>query len=318
MSRRKANKVKEIYYYDRQKKEMCRENVLGDAFIKWAYYTLSGRMLQPFLYNCSFLSRLLGWYFDSGLSRKRIVSTIKDLEIDTSEFLLKEGETDIVGQYTNFNDFFYRRLKDGVRPFDKDENEVCCPADGRILVYPEGGKDSRFPVKGAELRLAELFGKEMPEFEKCSVAVVRLCPADYHRYHFPCSGTIVDQGKIKGQYHSVNPTALNEVSDVFILNKREYAIIDNPVVGKVGYVDVGAFGVAGIVQTWENPSVKKMDEKGYFKFGGSTVVLVFEAGRVEFCQDLIDKSTEGVETLVRVGQPLGKAVNTVKNETQEI
>lgn len=309
MSESKPNKVKEIYYYDREKKEMCKENVMGDAFIKWAYHALSGKLCHFFLYRLSLLSRLLGWYFDSKSSKKKVAQTIKDLNIDSSEFLLKGGETDPINQYSSFNDFFYRHLKDDVRPFSEDKNEVCCPADGRVLVYPNANQDSTFPVKGCETRLSELFGEEITEFEDCDVAVVRLCPADYHRFHFPCSGEVTNQKSLKGQYHSVNPVALNAVNDVFILNKRDTAIIKNDIFGSVGYVEVGAFGVAGIEQTYTDSKISKMQEKGYFKFGGSTVVLVFEAGKVTFCEDLLEKSKDGIETLVKVGQPLAHKIN---------
>jgi phosphatidylserine decarboxylase len=72
-------------------------------------------------------------------------------------------------------------------------------------------------------------------------------------------------------------------------------------------MEVGAFGVGGIVNTCCAGHVEKMDEKGYFKFGGSTVVLLFEQGRVRFSEDLAANSDEGKETLVKVGQALATA-----------
>ncbi|MGL4854629.1 MAG: archaetidylserine decarboxylase, partial [Lentisphaeria bacterium] len=184
-----------------------------------------------------------------------------------------------------------------------DENELCSPADGRILVYPNVNENTLFPVKGAESRLADLCGEKMDNFIGGDVAVVRLCPADYHRFHFPCDGKIIKHYKVKGQYHSVNPVALKEIDNVFVRNKREVTILESKF-GKIGYIEVGAFGVAGIEQTYSTVEVNKMDEKGYFKFGGSTVVLLFEPGRIEFCQDLLDKSSDGIEVLVKVGQAL--------------
>jgi phosphatidylserine decarboxylase len=308
MSEAKSNKVKEIYYYDREKKVMCRENVMGDAFIKWAYHALSGKLCHIFLYRLSLFSRLLGWYFDTGHSKRKITAAVKDLGIETSEFLLKTGESDPVRQYRSFNDFFYRHLKPEVRPFSDDTDEICCPADGRVLVYPNADKTTAISVKGCETRLSELFEEDITVFTGCDVAVIRLCPADYHRFHFPCAGELTSQRHLKGQYHSVNPVALNAVDDVFILNKRDTAIIKSDNFGLVGYVEVGAFGVGGIVQTYSGRRVSKMQEKGYFKFGGSTVVLVFEGGKVSFCNDLLEKSREGVETLVKVGQPLANKI----------
>ncbi len=291
------NNLDEIYYYHREKQEVLKEVVLGDGFIKWAYQTMSGKLFNPLLYNFSFLSAILGKFFDSKLSKGRIAKVIAELDIDMSEVEKQNFET--------FNDFFYRKLRKEVRPFNDDNHEICSPADGRVLVYPELAENTTIKVKGAESNIADLFAGDFPEFEGGSVAVVRLCPADYHRFHFPCSGVITQTKKIKGQFHSVNPVALESVENVFVRNKREYSIIENPVFGKVGYLEVGAFGVAGIEQTWSDKNVQKMDEKGYFKFGGSTVVLVFEKNKIEFTKDLLENSAKGMEVLLKVGTPLG-------------
>ncbi len=304
MITKENNKIEEIYYFDREKKTKCREEVLGDGFIKWAYQALTGRIVWPFLFRSSLLSQALGKFFDSPRSKNRIAKIIKQLDIDTSEFLLKDGATDPVEQYTTFNDFFFRHLRPGTRPFSSDETEVSMPADGRVLVYPEADQGTEFPVKGAEHNLKTLLGKSFPEYDSCAVAVIRLCPSDYHRFHFPCSGKVTETAKIKGQYHSVNPIALKKKPDLFCVNKREYTIIENDHFGKVAYLEVAAFGVAGIEQTFTGNDVKKMDEKGYFKFGGSTVVLIFEPGKIQFSEDLLEQSRQGVETLVKVGQPL--------------
>ena len=308
MSTKENTKIEEIYYFDREKKTKCREEVLGDGFIKWAYQSLTGQMVWPFLFRSALLSKILGKYFDSKSSKSRVAGVIDQLAIDTSEFLLNPNESDVVDQYATFNDFFFRKLKPESRPFSDQIDEVCLPADGRVLVYPAADVGTEYPVKGAEYNLETLLGKQFPEYKSCSVAVVRLCPADYHRYHFPCSGKVVEQAKISGQYHSVNPVALKKKPNLFCVNKREYTIIENDLFGKVAYLEVAAFGVAGIEQTFEGTVVEKMQEKGYFKFGGSTVVLIFEAGKIEFSKDLLEQSRQGVETLVKVGQPLGLAV----------
>jgi phosphatidylserine decarboxylase len=308
MSTEENNELEEIYYFDREKKRKCREEVLGDGFIKWAYLSLTGRLVWPLLFRSALLSKLLGKYFDSCWSKGRIAGVIKQLSIDTSEFLLNDGEVDVVGQYRTFNDFFYRKLRPGSRPCSVNPLEVCLPADGRVLVYPEADEGTLYPVKGAEYGLESLLGKVFPEYKSCSVAVIRLCPADYHRFHFPCAGKVVECGKVSGQFHSVNPVALRKKPDLFCVNKREYTVVDTDHFGRLVYLEVAAFGVAGIEQTFVGSSVEKMQEKGFFKFGGSTVVLVFESGKVIFSEDLVEQSRQGVETLVKVGQPLGVAV----------
>ena len=288
-----------IEYYNRATGELCQETVMGDAAIKWAYQTMSGKLISPLLFGSSALSRLLGWYFDSPLSKSKIAAAISDLEIDTSEFAIPQQ------QYKSFNDFFTRKLKDGARPFSSDVKTFLSPADGRLLVYDNIGSDTQVNVKGVEDSLHNLFARDIDEFNGGKVAVVRLCPADYHRYHFPCAGTVVDQVQVKGQYHSVNPVALNAKQQIFCLNKRSYTLIDTVQFGRVAFMEVGAFGVAGIHQTFSGSTVERMQEKGYFDFGGSTVVLVFQKDAIEFSADLLTNSKKRVETLVKVGETIG-------------
>ena len=72
--------------------------------------------------------------------------------------------------------------------------------------------------------------------------------------------------------------------------------------GRYWMVDVGAFGVGTIVQTYEGECHAKGDEKGYFKFGGSTVILVAAAGALRFDDDLVHNSADGLETRVLCGE----------------
>nr|WP_320050317.1 archaetidylserine decarboxylase [uncultured Desulfuromonas sp.] len=289
-----------IEYYDRKTGQLCRETVMGDAAIKWAYQTMSGQWCSQLLFGRSWLSTALGWYFDSPLSKRKISSAIADLKINESEFAIPRE------QFSSFNAFFTRKLKEGARPFSADPLSFLSPADGRLLVYENIEGDSLITVKGVEDRLESLFGRPMPEFVGGKVAVVRLCPADYHRYHFPCAATVVDEVKIVGQYHSVNPMALKAKPRVFCINKRSYTLLDSEHFGRMAFMEVGAFGVAGIHQTYTGNSVSRMQEKGYFDFGGSTVVLVFQKDAILFDEDLRHNSGKGIETLVKVGETIGR------------
>jgi phosphatidylserine decarboxylase len=291
-----------IEYYDRKTGNLCRETVMGDAAIKWAYQTMSGKIFSHFLFGSSLLSRLLGWYFDSSFSRKKIAKTISDLNIDASEFAEPREA------FCSFNDFFTRKLKDSARPFSTNKNDFLSPAEGRLLVYNDIVSDTRVQVKGIEDSLHNLFKRKIDDFNGGKVAVVRLCPADYHRYHFPCEGTVVELVKIKGSYHSVNPLALDSKKQIFCLNKRTYTLMNTETFGRVAFMEVGAFGVAGIHQTFSGTRVERMQEKGYFTFGGSTIVLVFQKNAVEFETDLLENSRKGIETLVKVGETIAHAV----------
>jgi phosphatidylserine decarboxylase len=271
---------------------------MGDAAIKWAYQAMSGKVCGHFMFGSALLSRLLGWYFDSSLSKNKIGRTIADLKINTDEFAKPQDE------FVSFNDFFTRHLKEGSRPFSGDPESFLSPADGRLLVYNDIVSDTRVQVKGVEDSLHNLFDRPINDFNGGKVAVVRLCPADYHRYHFPCDGSVVDQVEVKGQYHSVNPVALDAQEQIFCRNKRSYTLIDTEKFGRVAFMEVGAFGVAGIHQTFTGRTVTRMQEKGYFDFGGSTVVLVFQKGAIEFEADLLENSRQEIETLVKVGETI--------------
>lgn len=284
-----------ITVVDRQTGKTFNEAVLGEKWIRWAYQDKGSGLLERLLFRSSLFSRLMGAYYDSPFSRPKIDSVIAELGIDRSEFA--EPAT-----YASFNEFFIRRLKPETRPFSTDPRTLVSPADGRVLVFPRLDEDSFAPVKGYPFSMRKMLPGVGDRFVNGSLAIVRLCPSDYHRYHFPCAGTIRHYEDLAGALHSVNPIALASGADVFGANKRSVTLIDTEAFGTVAYVEVGAFGVGSIVNTKREGRVEKMEEKGYFKFGGSTVVLVFEPGKVKFSEDLVGNSALGRETLVKVGQ----------------
>jgi len=291
----------DIYYYDRATGERCRETIYGERFVRWAYQDATARGLRGWLWRSALPSRALGAYFASRLSRGRVRAAIAQLAIDTGEF------RDPVGSYRSFHEFFVRHLKPEARPFSSDPAVLAAPADGRTIAYPCVDGDTAISVKGARFRVAELLGREAPSFAGGAVIVVRLCPADYHRFHFPCAGRVAAQWDIAGLYHSVNPIALALGINVFAVNRRACCLLETERFGTIAYLEGGAFGVGSIVQTYRGTEVAKMQEKGYFAFGGSTLVLAFQAGRIELAQDVLEHSAAGYETLLKVGQELGQA-----------
>lgn len=292
-----------IEYFDRATGALCRETVMGDAAVKWAYQSLSGKLCAPLLFGTSLPSRILGWYFSSPLSKSKIDATIAALKIDTSEFAIPPD------QFRSFNHFFIRELKSGARPAPSDRGCFLSPADGRLLVYQNMEAESPVHVKGIDSSLRHLFDAPIDDFNGGDAAVVRLCPADYHRFHFPCDGRVISQVQVKGLYHSVNPMALAAQKRIFCRNKRAYTLIDTERFGRIAFMEVGAFGVAGIHQTYTGASVKRMQEKGYFDFGGSTIVLLFQKNRITFDADLLANSAHGIETLVKVGERIAISAN---------
>lgn len=278
------------------------EIVMGDGFLRFAYETAAGRSLWGLLFNHAAMSRWLGRYFDSRFSKRQIKAMVRDLHIDTTEIELP------VRGYKTFNQFFTRKLKAGERPFEPREDSLASPADGRLFAYTGCSADAAIPVKGAQRTLRDLCGGELPEGEY-AVIVVRLCPADYHRFHFPCSCEQIGETlKIAGKYHSVNPVALALRPDLFVENARQVTCLTSEAFGAFRYIEVGAFGVASIVQTAGEGPYRKMQEKGYFQYGASTVILVLDDKRVKIDDDLLENTAAGIETKVRVGNEIGSAV----------
>lgn len=268
--------------------------------MKWAYDHRVGRAVFSFLlFRRRIFSHLMGLYCDSARSRRQIRSFIDKLKIDTEEVLQP------LDSFVSFNDFFTRRLKPSSRPYDDAPRAVISPADGRVLVYPRIEQDTVVPVKGRSFTLSALLEMAAGDFLNGSLAVIRLCPADHHRFHFPCDGEILTSRLINGFYHSVNPIALASRISVFTENKRALTLMRNPLLGKVAMVEIGAFGVGSIVQTFTGSHAVKFQEKGYFKYGGSTIVLVFRPHTLTFSADLIENTAEGYETFLKVGERIG-------------
>jgi phosphatidylserine decarboxylase len=291
-----------IIVIDRETGEPFEEAVLGEKWIRWAYQDSRSRFLERILFRSPCVSKLLGMWYDSSFSRGKIDAVIEELSIDVDEFAQPRES------YRSFNEFFTRQLKPATRPFNTDPELLVSPADGRVLVFPTLDEDTFAPVKGHPFSIRRMLPGHADRFINGALTIIRLCPADYHRYHFPCTGDITEYRSIAGALHSVNPIALVSGPDVFGDNKRSYTLIDTEHAGTLCFMEVGAFGVGGIVNTRRSGHVEKMDEKGYFKFGGSTVVLVFEPGRIRFCEDLVANSDAGKETLVKVGQPLATTI----------
>ncbi|KAJ6493576.1 phosphatidylserine decarboxylase-domain-containing protein [Mycena vitilis] len=240
----------------------------------------------------------------------------------------KDENWDVTG-YPTFNHFFFRQLKPDARPVEKadDPHVICSAADCRLTVYPEVASAREFWIKGDEFTIPKLLENKTLEEEHsprtaellhASLAIFRLAPADYHRFHSPIDGTIGEIDHIKGQYYTVNPQAVNEPKfDVFTANTRSIMYITHEQTGKtVAFVAIGALLVGSIEWTKkQGDKIKRGEELGFFKYGGSTVVVAFPQGTIEFDADLVANS-EGkngdlhvkgpIETLVKVGNSIGR------------
>ncbi|KAH9925857.1 phosphatidylserine decarboxylase-domain-containing protein [Epithele typhae] len=259
------------------------------------------------------LSEREGRIYDSPQSIQSIPSFIKTYSLSLDELLQPD-----IAKYSNFNDFFHRKLKPGSRPVKDPENTAlfCSAADSRLTVYPSVGAAQQFWIKGCHFSIPSLIG-EIPRSVRArmflggSIAIFRLAPQDYHRFHCPIDGVIGDITEIPGQYYTVNPMAVNESCfDVFTENRRSVMYMTHKQSSApVAIVAIGAMLVGSIVWTVTKGSVvNRGDELGYFAYGGSTVVVIFPPGVCQFDEDLLENSVRPIETLVKVGESLGKSV----------
>ena len=288
-----------IQYIERESGQVKTEKVAGEKWLVWLYYNPVGEATLWALAKRKLVSSIYGKMMDRTSSTKKIHPFIEDFDIDMS--VAQENE------FKNFNDFFTRKLKDDARPVDTSFNVVVSPADGKILAYADIS-NSDFIIKGFRFDVSSfLDNPELAQkYHNGALLIIRLAPVDYHRFHFPVSGNLTPGKKIEGDYYSVNPFALRKKAEIFCLNKREYTILSNPLFGDVIMAEVGATMVGSIVQTYKGGSVKKGEEKGYFKFGGSTVVLLFEKSKIQIDEDLLINTLKGYETAVKMGERIGK------------
>ncbi|MDZ7774894.1 MAG: phosphatidylserine decarboxylase [Bacteroidales bacterium] len=276
------------------------EKVAGEKWLVWLYDNPIGEATLWALAKRKLVSTIYGSMMDHSSSAKKIAPFIEDFDIDMS--IAQQQE------FKNFNDFFTRKLKDDARPVDTSSNIVVSPADGKILAYADIS-NSDFIVKGYRFDVFSFLDNSnlAQKYDDGALLIIRLAPPDYHRFHFPVSGYVSANKKIEGYYYSVNPIALRKKAEIFCLNKREYTVISNPLFGGVIMAEVGATMVGSIKQTFEGSFAYKGEEKGYFEFGGSTIVLLFEKGKIDIDDDLLINTAKGYETTVKMGERIGVA-----------
>ena len=289
---------KPIKYIDRETGQVQIENVYGEKWLDWLYHNPIGEATLWTIAKRKIVTSLYGDQMEKPASADKIAPFIEEYDVDIT-IAQKQN-------FKSFNDFFIRQLKPEARPIVSDSLAVASPADGKILAY-ENVSSSDFYIKGFRFNVDSfLDNTELAQkYKDGSMIVFRLAPPDYHRYHFPVSGmTSSSNLKIDGDYYSVNPLALRKKAEIFWLNKREYGIIKSPIFGDVVMVEVGATMVGSMIQTYSSMTVKKGEEKGYFKFGGSTVVLLFEKDQIKIDADLLTNTANSLETTIKMGEQI--------------
>jgi phosphatidylserine decarboxylase len=299
---------KTITYLDRVTKELCQEKVYGGKFLHFLYgkgfwSRVFGYNIARLVANLPLFSNLFGWWQRRAATRHKIIPFINEYAVDAAEF------AESPSSFSSFNDFFIRKLKPAARPMAPGDDIAVIPADGRYLFYSDISQIRNFSIKGKSFSLEELLqNKESAvHYSRGAMAIARLCPSDYHRFHFPCDGLAEAPQLINGALWSVNPMALQRNVKIFSENKRVITAFKTEQFGTILYIEVGATSVGSIHQTYMVSSVcQKGDEKGYFSFGGSTLILLFEPGQIQFDSDLLAATERGIEIKCLLGQSMGR------------
>jgi phosphatidylserine decarboxylase len=291
-----------IEFFNRYTKRIETEQVYGDSFLRWAYHTQPGRATLAALVKRPAFSRFYGWLMDSSRSAGKIAPFIKKFGVDAGEFAQPPES------FSSFNEFFFRRLKPEARPVDPDSDAAVFPADGRHLGFADVSTVGQVFVKNQRFDLAALLGDPSlaAEYARGSLVLSRLCPVDYHRFHFPVCGVPSPPRLIPGPLFSVSPVALRQRLSYLWENQRCVTELRTVQFGRAILIEIGATNVGSIVQTFRpGRPVAKGDEKGFFRFGGSSIITVFEPGRVRLADDLLEQSSQGRELYARVGDFMG-------------
>ncbi len=250
-----------------------------------------------------FFSRIYGAWQKTPFTKKKIRPFIKSFGVDTGDFL------EDVTAFKSFNDFFCRKLKPAARPIAPGDDAAIIPADGRYYFYQDISRCAGFIVKDKKFDLPSLLCSQAlaTKYAAGSMVLARLCPTDYHRFHFPCDCLPGETALINGWLYSVNPLAVKQNIHIFTENRRTLCQLHTQHFGDILFMEVGASNVGSIHQTYAPHQVHaKGDEKGFFSFGGSSLILLFEHGRITFDADLLQATLEGLEIKCLIGQHMGK------------
>ena len=294
-----------LQYFNRYSGRIETEQVYGEKFLRFTYGNPLGKLSLHGLVKRALFSRWYGQRMDHPASARKVQPFLDAYKIDQTEF------ADAPESFRTFNEFFYRRLKPEARPIHPEPSMAVFPADGRHLGFQNALRMEGIFVKGQVFDLRKLLKNSelAAQFREGVMVLSRLCPLDYHRFHFPVGGIPERPVLIEGPLYSVNPLALKQNIHILAENRRSRCLIRSDLFGLVVMLEIGATCVGSFNYTFQpGLPVAKGAEKGYFKFGGSSMITLFEPGRVQLADDLIANSKVGRELYARVGDAMGRLV----------
>lgn len=260
------------------------------------YHTLPGRMLLKPL-TSPFFSRIGGFLLNTGISACMVAPFVRKYKICMKDYQKED--------YASFNAFFRREILPGKRPIAEGEKVLISPCDGKLSCYPVT-ENSRFVVKHSVYTLESLLKNRglAEHYHGGLLLVFRLTVDDYHHFCYVADGKKTENVRIAGVLHTVRPIA-TETVPVYAENERQYSLLKTQNFGVVMMMEVGAMLVGKIVNHHGATEVRRGQEKGYFEFGGSTVILCFQRGILRLDDRIWADSIAGIETPVHMGERIG-------------
>ena len=262
----------------------------NDTWVRFLYETVLGRCLLKLIQRFH-VDRLIVRFLRSSCSRAFTAWYVRRHHIPMSREELQ--------QYATFRDFFVREK--GSERADITPEHLISPCDGWLSVYPIA-ESSSFAIKHSRYYIRDLIGDEKlaKNYHGGTCLVFRLCASDYHHYYYFDGGFQGQKHHIEGQLHSVQPIAC-ETYPVYTLNRRCWCLLATENFGPVVQTEIGALIVGGIANNEGNSRFCRGMEKGHFELAGSTIVLLFEPGRITLRPELMGQLGEEQEVRVEQG-----------------
>ncbi len=324
----------EHQYIDRATGNVVREHLLANTVVSALYSpALEKAPMLTRLASSRYVSRVLGYLnYDNVLSAHAtgMLKFLRDSGIPLAEFVGNLSE------YDTARKVFERQIRYwNCRPLPQNPRAVVCPADARALIGSME-QSSGLYLKQKFFSFPELLGEGSPwqsSFEAGDYAVFRLTPEKYHYTHTPVSGRVLDCYSVEGRYFPCNPNAAVQLITPVSKNRRVVTVLETDCdggsgVGQVAMIEVVALMIGQIEQRYseqryENPKsiekgmfVRAGAPKALFRPGSSTVVLLFQRGRIQFARDLVENQRRH-EVRSRfsliLGEPLTETDVTVRS-----
>lgn len=279
-------------YYDKKTKELI--NIKDQKSLIFLYNTIPGRIILKIITK-PLVSKITGLIVNTKISKIYINKFIKENNINMDDYQKQN--------YKSFNDFFTRKVKNSKRNQKSTKNQLISPCDAKIMAY-RITKELTINVKNSKYTIKNLIKEEVENDYKDGICLVlRLCVDDYHRYHAFDSYEVIKNKKIKGKLHTVNPISYENYK-VFTENQREVSLLKTENFKEVYQIEVGALNV-GKIHNKKETKYKRYDERGYFSFGGSTIILLFQKDTIKLDKDIEKYSKENIEVKVEYGDVIG-------------